>query len=726
MRARALVLLLLAGCVQRDPGPVAARSTKSPPDPASPTLTLDAIFGTPSLAGVSPSGPAWSPDGRHLAFLWSEDGTPARHLYVVGRDGAGRRRLSAAQKVSTTDFGWRDAETLLGLRGPELWSFTLDGAATRIATVGAGASDLSIAPSGDKAAFLKDGDLHLVDLRSGAVRAATDVGIPALSDLGLGRYDRREREIGPGIWGGPTYAWSPDGATIAVHHVDRRVLPKVPFPDYLADETAPNPIRRGYPGGPNERRTLGLLDVETGKLRLLALEDPAANQIIDFSWSPTNVLLLDRASDTNVDRWIDAVDRETGESTRIWHGRRPTRIYTAFASAWHPDGRRVIFLSDREDRYGLYLVDPGSDAPPQRLTDPAYDVLSGPAVTEGAVFFSANGTGPHEKQVYRLELTTGETSLVARLNGQNRGLPSPDGLHVAILHDDEVSPPELYLASVAQGEASRVTTSPPDAFREHEWVRGRYVDFPSRTDDARLRARILEPPELDPDRRYPVVFGPVYSNTARDRWSGRYSLVQQLIVQKGYIVMQVDVRGSTGYGRAFREAFLADFAGQDLEDLASGVEYVKNLPYVDPDRIGVWGSSYGGTLTVYALLTKPGLFRAGVAAAAAVDPHFFGTDDVAIVRRPDTQPEIFERAARRYAENLQDHLLLIHGMQDQIVPFKTTVVLADALIRAGKDFDYAFGPRATHMWSREGPYARFLFGKLVDHFDRHLKAAESP
>ena len=112
--------------------------------------------------------------------------------------------------------------------------------------------------------------------------------------------------------------------------------------------------------------------------------------------------------------------------------------------------------------------------------------------------------------------------------------------------------------------------------------------------------------------------------------------------------------------------------------------------------------------------------RAGVAAATAVDPRFFGTDDVAIVRQPATHPDIFENTAVRYAKNLEDHLLLIHGMQDQVVPFKTVAELADILMRNGKDFDTAFVPGATHAWRREPHYSRYLFGRLIEYFDRYL------
>jgi dipeptidyl-peptidase-4 len=137
--------------------------------------------------------------------------------------------------------------------------------------------------------------------------------------------------------------------------------------------------------------------------------------------------------------------------------------------------------------------------------------------------------------------------------------------------------------------------------------------------------------------------------------------------------------------------------------------------------MGIWGSSYGGTLTVYSLLKKPGLFKAGVACAAAVDPHFFGPDDVAIVRRPDSLPSAFERGAAQYAGNLRDHLLFIHGMSDDVVPFKTTASLAEELMRQKKDFDFAFAPGATHSWMSNPDDARYLLNKLVAHFDRYLQ-----
>ena len=685
-------------------------------------LTLDDLFATPKLTGTSPSSPSWAPDSKNLAFSWSEPGSSGRGLWVSTRDGKEVRLVSNIASASVRDIVWTDANTIISLRGNNLWETSLSQEEDiQLTTVMSGAGNLSISPSGNQAVYISNGDLWIVDLLSKQNIQLTEIGMASLSSLGKGRYSRPEREIGPGIWSGPIYKWSPDGKTIAFHSVNRSEMRKVPFPDYLAHETSPNEVRRSYPGDPNEIRRVGLINIESGNIIYLDLPDPYANQVIDFNWSPNSDLLVDTASDTAVERKLFVVASGESQVREIWRGVRESRMYTSFGSTWHPDGKKVIFLSDMGDRYGLYTIDTSDlNHLPQLLTDPSYDVLSTPSIAGDAVFYSGNGVNPYEQHVYRLKISNGDPEQVTHLSGRNVGYPSPDGRHVVFMHSNDTSPPELYVVSSDGGNAAQITHSPLPAFTERTWATAEYVSFPSLVDEYTLHARILKPTNMKPGTKYPVLFGPVYSNTARNRWAGNYSLVQNLLVKKGYIIVQVDSRGSNGYGRAFREEFLLGFADQDIEDYASAVTYMESLDYVDPDRIGIWGSSYGGTLSVYSLLMKPGLFQVGVAAAAAVDPVFFGTDDVAIVRSPKTHPEVFERKALNYAANLEDKLLFIHGMQDHVVPFKTTAVLAEELIKLGKDFDFAFAPGATHAWSRERNYDRYLFGKLIEYFDLYL------
>ncbi|MBM3809872.1 MAG: S9 family peptidase, partial [Acidimicrobiia bacterium] len=278
------------------------------------------------------------------------------------------------------------------------------------------------------------------------------------------------------------------------------------------------------------------------------------------------------------------------------------------------------------------------------------------------------------------------------------------------------------VASSGSAAERRVTTSPLPEFGRQPWVRARYESFTGQAGGYTVHARILEPRALDRSRRHPVIFGPVYSNTVRNRWNGLAGTLQQFLVQRGYIVVQVDVRGSVGYGRDFREAFLMDYGGKDLDDLQAVVDGLKALPYVDERRIGIWGSSYGGLLSAYALLKRPGVYAAGVAGAPAVDPHAFGPDDVAITRTPSSHPEAFVRgSALQLGEDLRDPLLIIHGLMDDVVPFRTTMALAERLMLLGKDFDVATAPAATHAWTAREHYALYFYRKLVDFFDRHLE-----
>ena len=719
-RSLLIVLFLIVGCSQQSQEKNTLANKGS-------ALSIDRILSKPSIAGTSPSSPSWSADSQQLAFLWNDSGLTRREIWAVKGDGSGLRQITSEVegKGGVGMFVWApNAADLIYLRSGDLWHISFaSGKGKRLTKTGGNKSNLAISPNGRYASFLQDGDLWLFNLASNKLTQQTRVGVPSISKVPLGRYNRPDVEIGSYVWGGPTYAWSPDSRTIAVHYVDRRDMRKVPFPYYLGKETIANNIRRGYPGDPNEYRTIGFFSVENGDLKLLDLPSPTANRIVGFSWSPNGKLLLDQESDSATDRWLHTVDPTDGRLKEIWHDHRETRIYTSIASAWHSDGERVVFLSDLGDRYGLYLLTPGEETP-NLLTNKSFDVTGTPLITAPAnrIFFQSNEPSPYERHVFHISDEGGASTRVTTLPGQHRPYPSPDGMRVALLHNSDLSPTELYLMDTRDGLLeSQITISPNSEFMDRSWVQPRYATFKSQIDDYTLHARILEPANIKRGKRYPVIFGPAYSNTVRNRWAGTIGLLQQLLVERGYIVIQVDVRGSTGYGREFREKFLMDFAGNDIEDLESAVNYLSTLPYVDPERIGIWGSSYGGTLTIYSLFKKPGLFKAGVAGAAAVDPYFFGTDDVAIVRRPESHPEAFTRGALQYADNLEDHLLIIHGMQDHVVPFKTVAVLAEELIRLGKDFDFVFVPGATHGWTRPTHYARYLFGKLIAHFDQHLE-----
>ena len=715
-------------------------------------LTLDQVTSRPSLVGTPPSSPVWSPDSRRLAFAWNDRGQPFRDLWIVDADGRGLRRLTdldrthptpsppegrstdalAAQAAARARTGvgellWlRDGRTILFTAGGSTYRVDADGGVPARLDLGGGASNLAVSPNGAQLAFLRGGDLWLWSLDAGGPPLRlTQVGVPGIARVPLGTYNRADVEIGTGIWGASwrPFAWAPDGKSIVVHQVDRRHIRRVPFPSYQGAETIESELRRGYPGDENERRTLHVLDVATRTLRPIVLEEPGYRVVSDFQWAPDGRLLIDRVSDTGTDRWVSVL--EPGDTTPrlLWHDHRATRIYPSYAARWHPDGRRIVVLADLVERDHLYALDTTIAATaPVALTSGEWDVTALVDISsDGALIFTGTRKNPYERHVYRLVSDSSGPTALTTLAGTHAPVPSPDGRHLATIWTDDVTPPELMVATPGATAERRVTTSPLPEFARHAWVRARYATFTNAVDGFVVHARILEPPTRDPSRRHPVIVGPVYSNTVRNRWNGLAGTLQQFLVQQGYIVVQVDVRGSVGYGRAFREAFLMDYGGKDLDDLQAVVDGLKAVPYVDGRRIGIWGSSYGGLLSVHALLKRPGVFAAGVAGAPAVDPHAFGPDDVAITRTPATHPEAFERGSVLHlGDDLRDPLLIIHGLMDDVVPFRTTIALAERLMLLGKDFDVATAPGATHAWTAREHYARYFYRKLVQFFDRHL------
>ncbi|MFN9215720.1 MAG: prolyl oligopeptidase family serine peptidase [Gemmatimonadota bacterium] len=707
---------------------LAAGVVVGPTTAASQSLTLEQVVTAAPITGSVPAALAWSPDGRTLAFTWDSTGGPSRRVWLVGHD-ATRRRALPATPAPVRELVWHPAgRMLVALQGDQLVAIDVATGVVRVLVERApGAGTLTLSPDGTQAAWLADGDLFVAPLPSPASdaptatgRRVTEVGIPSLSQVGLGTYARRDREIGSATWASavPAYAWAPDGTTIVAHLVDRRAVRRVPFPYYLGNETQANELRRSYPGDENESRQLVWVDVASGRMSPLPFDRPTDVQVLNAAWSPRGDLLVDRESDDATERWVHVV-RPGGAARLVYADRRPSRIYTEAAATWSRDGAQVLLTSDREDRYRVYALTLG-DTTLRALTPATSDVQSEPLpLPGGELAWLSTAPNPAERHLWRARAGAAPVQ-VTRRAGTHRVFVSPDGAMVASLVSDDVTPPHLVLVPMRGGVERAVTPPGGAGLATAGLVTPRYVRFPGAAAGDTLHAKVWLPAAARAGTRVPVIFGPVYSNTVRNRWGGTYGLLQQLLVQRGYAVVQVDVRGSTGYGRAFREAFLFEWGGRDLDDLAATKRWLGGEAWADTARTGIFGSSYGGLISVYALLKRPGLFKAAVAGASAVDPRFFGSDDVAITRRPATHPEAFARGAAQYASGLADRLLLIHGLMDDVVPFKTIADLAEALMREGKDFDLAIAPSATHGWTQRPHHARYLLGKLVQHFERHL------
>ncbi len=712
-------------------------------------LTIERINALPSFTGTAPSQATWSPDSSHLAFLWNDSGWPFRDIWVVPAGGGQPTRITdlnrthpapegtdpdpvgslalraaARARPGVSSFVWAPGGTALAFlyRG-DIFRVNADGSALeRLTRTGGSKSNLAYAPDGAFLSFLQGGDLWLwhLGLKESPPIRATRMAEP--SATGDGSQDVEFSD----------YSWAPDSSRIVLHFNDRRHVRLVPFPSYLSgDEPVLSLQRRPYPGDVDWVRKLGVYGISDGRVQFLDMPDSLGRNFLDYEWSPDGRhLLIQQDSDEGEERWLYVADAHDRSVVELLHDRRARRIYPAFRAIWQSDGKGIIFISDHEEWYRLYSL-PVSGGSPRALTPAGFDVASNRGastlvVSPGSreVFFVSTQKSPYERQVYRMPEAGGAITPVTAMEGVHDFSLSPDGARVATVHSSDLAPPALYLLDAQGGTEQRITHAGPEEFHKYPWVKPRYVTFKSRIDNFTLHARIIEPPDLDRTKKYPVVLGPVYSNTVRNSWAGARNTYAQMEALAGkYINVQVDLRGSIGYGVAFREAFQGDWGGGDLEDLHSAVEYLQTLPYVDQDRIGVWGSSYGGMMAMFALFNKPDVFKVGVAGAPAVDVAYFTSFDQHLSRRPHTHPETFRNSnLLNYGEDLEGKLLFIHGMRDTTVPFRTTVRMMEKLMLLGKDFDIAFAPNAPHGWSSSEHYAVFLNRKLQQYFDLHLGA----
>ncbi len=554
-------------------------------------------------------------------------------------------------------------------------------------------------------------------------------------------------------------ALSGDGKFAFLVANDRAQARASQVPRYVSESAFTEEINaRTKVGDAQDRRRLAVLNHETGEGAWAGLDgvsdavvipkpadsdeakpaakpDPAPKR--DVRWgSPVlspdgqRAIVSVRAAD-NTERWIAAVDPATGKTTILDHLKDEAWVREG-GMGWLPDNRRVWFLAEHDGWMHLYTVDTTAASPVRRqLTMGQFEIDQVELSLDGRTFYvQSTEQHPGERHLYSVSADGGPRTRITTQTGGHQGTIAPDNSIFGLVSSASNRPPEVFLMENKPGAAAtRVTTSPSAEWQAHKWVEPQLVTYKSR-DGKDVYARMYTP-EMVGAKRDPkapaVIFvhGAGYLQNAHKYWSSYYReyMFHHLLVSRGYVVLDPDFRASAGYGRDWRTAIYRWMGGHDLNDVVDGAGYLVKTQKVNARRIGVYGGSYGGFITLMALFTSPDTFAAGAALRPVTDwAHYNHPYTANILNEPQADAEAYRKSSPiHFAEGLKSALLIAHGMVDVNVHYQDSVRLAQRLIELRKEnWELASYPVEDHGFVEAASWAD-EYKRILKLFEVNLK-----
>ena len=452
-----------------------------------------------------------------------------------------------------------------------------------------------------------------------------------------------------------------------------------------------------------------------------------AVQVGGLQWNTRgdNAAVMLRAVD-NKDRWIASVDLAAATLQPRHRLHDPAWINWEFNDyGWLPDGKTLWYLSEESGYSHLYTLDGTRQT---QLTDGPWETSQVSVSRDGSTFyFLCNRAAPIDYEVCKTPAQRSAVQEITALDGVEDFSLSPQGTALLVRHSSAYLPPQLSVVGVDGRGARQLTDTRTPAYKARTWVQPQFVQVPSRHGAGTLWGKFYGPAKMEPGRKYPVVMfvhGAGYLQNVSARYPNyfREQMFHNLLVDEGYIVLDLDYRASQGYGRDWRTAIYRWMGKPELEDYLDGLDWLVANKQGDRDRAGIYGGSYGGFMTYVALFKAPGVFKAGAALRPVADWSQYNHEYTSnILNTPELDLEAYQRSSPiEFAAGLQDHLLIAHGMIDDNVFFKDSVMMTQKLIELRKDkWELAPYPLERHgfthpdSWYDEYRRIHELFGRVL-------------
>jgi len=746
-------------------------------------FSIKNIMRGPELYGRQPQNVRWSADSRWIYFNWLEPGTdwrePARQFRVRAVPGAKPERVSIQQIDS---IGSRFAASQRSHDGRyaavefsgDIYINDLNRGTTRRLTQTVDSERNPQFSANDRAIFfVRNNNVYSIDISTGFLRQLTDIRPgPAPTDSARaqgqrGRLEQQQRDLFEAVRDRlradsiaraerlqhdslglkPVYlqtseqvsdfSISPTGGSLLI-------TTRTPASGTRTTGIPQFVTRTGYTEELRVRTKVGDAE-QRGRIALIALPGATVTWLKPFS--------ADTATGSfDLLGWNDAGTRAaiyaySGDSkTRFLQTVDPTgklaTIETARDSAWIGgpcsecggwlEGARMWYVSEADGFSHLYTI-AADGTGRQQLTKGRWEVRDVDLSPDERWFYlHTNQVSPFEQHLYRMPIAGGALEKITSKTGKHAGVLSPDGQLLADVYSYVNRPPDLFLLRNRAGaEMSQLTLSPSAEWLSFPWIVPELVMIPA-SDGAQVPAHIYKPSDMKArSNGAAVIFvhGAGYLHNVGHFWSEypREYMFNQFLASKGYTVLDLDYRGSDGYGRDWRTAIYRSMGGRDLQDQVDASRYLATNFRIDPERVGLYGGSYGGFITLMALFTEPKHFGAGAALRSVTDwAHYNQSYTSNILNLPQNDTLAYRRSSPIYfAEGLEDPLLMAHGMVDTNVHFQDIVRLTQRFIELGKTrWELAVYPVEDHAFVRPSSWAD-EYRRIFELFERYLPNSTS-
>lgn len=734
----------------------AAPSTPAAPVVAdSALLSVARIYGSPEFAS-QPFGPIrWLEDGAAYTTVERAEGGRGREIVRYDTESGARSVLiSAAQltvpgdtaPLAIENYIWSpDRNRLLIFTNSQpVWRsntrgdyWVLDrqgGKLTKLGGTEARPSTLMFAkfsPDGTRVGYVRENNLYVEDLASGRITQLTRDGSRTVIN---GTFDWvYEEELG--LQDG--WRWSPDGNRIAFWQLVADSVRDFTLINYT-DSLYPvvTPIQYPKAGESNSAARVGVVAAAGGETRWLALEgDPRNNYPARVEWAAnSDEVVVQRLNRLQNRLDLHVGDARTGAIRTILTERDSTWVELVDDFAWLDDGRRFIWMSERDGWNHAYLVS-RDGRKVQLLTRGDFDVLSVAALDEkgGWLYYIASPENPAQRYLFRVRLNgRGRPERVSPAAAGSHGYNiAPNHRFAFHTYSKFGVPPVNTLVRLPDHRPVRTVVANETLHRRVERLRRGSVEFTQVDigEGVKLNAYLMKPADFSPSRKYPILFqvyGGPGSQTVLDAWGGQQYLWHLMLTQQGYVVASVDNRGTGARGRDWRKIVYGQLGVVETQDQAAAARVIGRLPYIDSTRMGIWGWSYGGFMSLNALFQAPDVYSTAVAVAPVT--HWKYYDNIYTERYnglPQDNAAGYDKGSPlSYVDQMRGRLLLVHGSGDDNVHYQNSEALVNALVRANKPFDMMEYPNRNHAIAG-GTTRQHLF-ELLTRYLRNNLAADEP